>query len=420
MSTVWSVLTTPLGVALRLGAMLLTVAQLYLLLRTRLQHSGPGPLLRSGLHALWGLLLLTLLMDGAYRVEYLPYERAYPFAVRFVGSLPWAAVAALEAASGLVCLLSAWRIRAYARSHPSAQSVKQTVDLLPTGFCVAEEEGLTLLSNLKMNACSLALTGRSAADAEALWQAALARGERREGKLLVRLPDGAALLMERGRFEQDGRRLVQLTAEDVTEQFRMTATLEEKNARLQEVQARLKTYQRQRRELVIRQELLAARTTVHNQLGGVLLTGKYYLEHPGRMDRTALFLLLRHLNSYLLSEAEAPEDGTDRYDRALQAAAGFGVTVEVTGELPPPGTLRSLLGQAVVECAANAVKHAGGDRLCLTLEPKGFTITNNGAPPPAEIRPAGGLLSLRQAAEEAGCTVRIQSSPRFALTVTQP
>lgn len=420
MSTVSEILMTPLGVGLRLGAMLLGTTQVYLLLRTWMQKRGAIPTLLCALHVLFGLALLTLMLDGAYRVEYLPYARTYPAVVLWIGSLPWAVIAGIEAILAGLCVLSSLRTAAYARTHPSAQAVKQTVDLLPTGFCVAEESGLILLSNLKMNACNLALTGSSHAGADLLWQAAQERGELQDGKLLVRLPDGMTLLMERGTFSQDGRQLVQITAEDVTEQYRMTAALEERNARLREVQTRLKTYQQQQTELVIRQELLSARTTVHNQLGGILLTGKYHLEHPNLADRKTLLLLFRHINSYLLSEAEAPEDGADLFENALQAAAGFGVTVDVEGTLPPPGVLRSILGQATAECAANAVKHAGGDRLTVSVAEDGFTITNNGEPPSEEIRPAGGLRSLMLAVWQVGGTAELESLPQFKLTVNIP
>lgn len=415
MKATFDVLMAPLGVWLRLIAMLLLPVQLWLWLRARGQKRRLARRLFA-LHALFGLCLLTLLLDGAYRVTYLDYTRSYLAPVRRFCDLPWAVIAALEAASAVCCVLAGRGVSAYERDHPSANAVKQTVDLLPAGICVAGEDGQILLSNLNMNACNLALTGSVYTDAVTLWEAAAARGEAQEGKLLVSLPDGTTLLMERSAFEQDGRQLRQLTAEDVTEQYRMTEELTGKNARLRELQQRLKDYRRRETELVIRQELLAARTTIHNQLGGALLTGKYHLEHPDSADPETLRLLLRHINDYLLSEAEEPERGADPYESALQTAAGFGVAVQVTGT-PPEGALRALLGQAIAECAANAVKHAGGDRLEVTAGEDGFTVVNNGAPPEKEIRPTGGLRSLRLSAEQLGYRVTLESSPRFRLTV---
>lgn len=420
MEAVSDILLTPGGVCLRLGAMLLMLFQIYLLLRVILQKRSAWCVLLFALHVLGGLCLLTLLLDRAYRLDYLSYVRTYPAAVLWVGSLPWAAVAGAETLSALLCALGVRNVAAYARSHPGRQSVKQTVDLLPTGLCVAAEDGLILLSNLRMNACNAALTGSSYSGADALWQAAQEQGEPQDGKLLVRLPDDTAILMEKTGLELNGRRLVQITAEDVTEPYRMTAELTEKNARLRALQQRLKDYRLRQTELVIRQELLAARTTIHNQLGGALLTGKYHLEHPDNADAETLRLLLRHINTYLLSEAEEPESGADLYESALQTAAGFGVAVEVTGEIPEKGPLRLLLAQAVAECALNTVKHAGGDRLFVTVDKNSCTVTNNGNAPTAEIEPIGGLLSLRLAAEQAGGSMTLESLPRFCLTIALP
>lgn len=420
MSTVSEILLTPLGIGLRLCAMLLLLAQVYLLLRAWMQKRSLSVLALYALHALLGLCLLTFLLDRAYTLDYLTYKRAFPAVVRWVGALPWAAVAGVEAVSVLLFVFSFRRIAAYAKSHPSTDSVKQTVDLLPTGICVAEQDGQILLSNLKMNACNRALTGSAYTDANTLWSAVQACAEEKDGKLLAHLQDGTVLQMNRDVLEQNGRQLVQISAEDVTEQYRMTAELAEKNARLLDIQRRLREYQRQQTALVIREELLAARTTVHKQLGGALLTGQYHLEHPDSTDSETLILLLRQINSYLLSEAEEPETGEDPYAGALQAAAGFGVTVAVNGALPPAGKLRTILSQAVVECAANAVKHAGGDRLELTVQTDSFTITNNGKPPSEEICPAGGLLSLKLTAEQVGGELTLQSAPVFSLTVTLP
>lgn len=417
MSTVNEILPNPLGIGLRLCAMLLMLVQTYLLLRTLTQKRRLPVTVLYALHALLGLCLLVCLLDRAYTLDYLSYRRAYPAVVLWVGTLPWAAVAGLEAGSALLCLFCFLRSSAYAKNHPSTYSVKNAVDLLPTGICVAEEDGQILLSNLKMNACNQALTGSTYTDANTLWQTVQACAEEKDGTLLLHLKDGTVLQMERELLEQCGRRFVQITAEDVTEEYRMTAELAEKNTRLQRIRERLQEYQQHQNALVLREELLAARTTVHKQLGGALLTGQYHLQHPDSTDSGTLILLLRQINTYLLSEAEEPETRDDPYTAALQTAAGFGVTVSVTGALPATGTLRTLLGQAVAECAANTVKHAGGDRLELTVQADSFTITNNGKPPAEEICPAGGLLSLKLTTEQAGGSLELQSRPRFRLTV---
>ena len=414
MRSVSDILMQPLGVWLRLGAMLLLIGTLYVLLNAVSLRRGKAAIWLSALHMLLILCLLTLLLDGAYLIDWLPYKRAYPAAVRWMMSLPCAAVFAAEGLSVLLLLWQTLANRRYARSHPSAQSVKETVDLLPTGVCISDESGLILLSNLKMNEYLRALTGSIYSGADALWQAITARGTQQGAQYLLRLDGGTALLAERTELTMDGQKRVQITCEDVTEQYRKTAEMNEKNERLKELQQRLKHYRQEQEELVVRQELLSARTTVHDQLGSALLMGKYHLEHPERSDPQTLRLLLEQLNVSLRSDTEA--EGLE-LDAALQTAAGFGVEVRLQGAPPEDRALRLLLGQAIAECAANAVKHAHGSRLDVVIGDSGFEITNDGAPPADEVVPSGGLQSLRLAAANAGCRMELESAPRFRLRI---
>ena len=410
----------PLGVCLRIAAILLVLGQITLLILALRQRRGAKTVTLSWLHVLLGLIFLTMLLDGAYRVDYLPYVRGYlPFVRAFYGC-PWLLIAGAELSDAAVLGLSAVGMIRFSRAHPTAQTIKQAVDLLPTGVCISQPSGTVLLSNLHMNRWNRSLTGGTLSDANALRRTVRERGQAQDGKWLVHLEDGTALLFQDGTLSLDGAEYLQLAAEDVTELFRATRELEEKNARLRELQYRMKAFKVRETDLLMREELLSARTTVHNQLGGALLTGKYHLEHPETTDPETLRLMLLQINTYLLSEVEDPEPRADSFESSLKLASGIGITVEITGQVPRKGKLRDLLGQAVGECAANTVKHAGGDRLEVTVQDSGFTVTNNGAPPTEVITPTGGLRSLQAAVEQAGGAMKLQSLPSFVLTVTLP
>ena len=388
----------PLGVCLRIAAILLVLGQITLLILALRQRRGAKTVTLSWLHVLLGLIFLTMLLDGAYRVDYLPYVRGYlPFVRAFYGC-PWLLIAGAELSDAAVLGM----IR-FSRAHPTAQTIKQAVDLLPTGVCISQPSGTVLLSNLHMNRWNRSLTGGTLSDANALRRTVRERGQAQDGKWLVHLEDGTALLFQDGTLSLDGAEYLQLAAEDVTELFRATRELEEKNARLRELQYRMKAFKVRETDLLMREELLSARTTVHNQLGGALLTGKYHLEHPETTDPETLRLMLLQINTYLLSEVEDPEPRADSFESSLKLASGIGITVEITGQVPRKGKLRDLLGQAVGECAANTVKHAGGDRLEVTVQDSGFTVTNNGkeAIPSVEVSDISGCGTGRRRDEAA-------------------
>ena len=178
-------------------------------------------------------------------------------------------------------------------------------------------------------------------------------------------------------------------------------------------------------DMFIAQEEAAARTALHNQLGQVLLMGRHTLEHPDSTDAELVRMATLEITRILLREAEAPsESRTDRFQQALAMAKSIGVQTEITGSLPEYPAYRALLAQAVQECAANAVKHAEGDRLVLRPEENEkewiVRITNNGRPPKEPVTESGGLLSLRRHTEAAGGAMTVESSPAFALVLQLP
>ena len=393
---------TPLGISLSLAAVLLAAFQIALLRVALRQRRGRVSVLLAVLHLTAGLAFLTVLLDGRYRLDYLPSPREYLPLVTAFYSLPWPVTLALEAAEAAALGLAAAQAYRFARRHPTLQSVKEAVDLLPAGVSVSDGAGEVLLSNRAMNRWSLILTGSPLTDAGPLRERVRELGKAKDGKWLVYLPEGTALQFEEQTLELNGREYLQLTAEDVTEKSRVTRALEEKNARLRELQYRMKAYKVRETELLTRQELLSARATVHNELGGALLTGKYHLEHPESTDPESLKRMLTQLDLWLLAEAEDPEPHRDALDSALALAERIGVRVLLTGPIPGEGPLRALLAQAVSECAANTIKHAAGDQITVALSERGFTVTNNGAAPEREIVPTGGLRSLQLAVEQAG------------------
>ena len=130
-------------------------------------------------------------------------------------------------------------------------------------------------------------------------------------------------------------------------------------------------------------------------------------------------------------EAEAPPDaqagpsGTgDLLRQTLAMARSIGVQADIRGSLPQDPARRILLARAIQECAANAVKHAEGDRLDIRLdENEGnllIRISNNGKPPKGPVTESGGLLSLRRSVEEAKGSMAVESTPAFALILRLP
>ena len=294
-----------------------------------------------------------------------------------------------------------WLLLREQRSKPSESSVKHALDLLPAGICVSDSDGNVIFSNDLMYRFCRKLTGSLLTDAEALQAAVAARGAPRGDSCLVRIEDRAFLFLS-GRLSPPEENQVQFIVYDVTDYAR-------KNRKL---------------ALALSREAVNARYAVHNQMGSILLTGKYYLDHPDVTNEAELKRMLTRNNDYLLESTEQICPTADPLGDAVGIARSIGLTVEIVGPLPEDARWRTLLAEAVTQCAANAVRHAGASRLTLTLRQTAGRLTavftNDGIPPAGPIREGGGLGALRQRAEQAGCAMEIRAKQAFRLILRFP
>ena len=363
-------------------------------------------------------LVFFVLMDVC---DYLLKEQYHPLhhaIMRRLFELPILAYAGLEALIALFLILLLRESSIYRRKHLTPEAIRETVDLLPEGICFSGNDGTVLLTNLKMNVLCRALTGGVLANADRLWQAVKENGEDHSGQVLVRVSGEEVWRFSRTSHTYGKRQIDQITATDVTQQYRVIEELRQKNDRLQDIQRRMKAAGDLSADMFIAQEEANARAALHNHLGQVLLMGRYYLEHPDNTDARVVQVTTQEMNRILLGEArEADQSKEDELLNAIAAVKSIGVSVEIAGTAPETNPARSLLSQAIQECAVNAAKHAEGDRLSVKIEKNCFSFTNNGKPPKGPISESGGLLALRRAVEMVGGQMIVQSEPAFLLTI---
>ena len=370
-----------------------------------------------------GFLLLSVLLDAVF----VPFRKSpnetRPALVEALLAAPWLWTVGMELALAALLCLQAWDVARWGREHLSRDSVKEAVDLLPAGICVAEPDGTPALVNLKMHEFCRAVTGEWLMDANAFWQTVCEAGEDQGGQRIVACPGGQTLLFARSDVTVEESAYRRILGMDVTEQYRVTSELREKNERLKDIQRRFKALGEQTSAMVFEQETLSARVAVHDELGQVLLLGRYYLEHPESANADMVWHMMQQTNTVFLRDAEETGD-EDACAYALRMAEEIGVRVDIEGEMPQGGERRELLGQAIRECAVNAAKHGNADRMTLTLrrDEEGLMadIRNNGSAPLAPVRESGGLLSLRKTVEAAGGEMRVLSGPDFCVTLTLP
>ncbi len=411
-----------------LSLSLLVIGAIYILILSIRQRSGWKLIVWNTVHAALISILDIILMDRIYLFDgtYKPLFSGE--LVLSMYALPWSLYVSAGIVS-LVLLILTWNyIFRQSRRRITPVAIKEATDNLPVGICVSDSDGEVFLANRKMSELCHAITGGILNDAGRFWKELQKKSVRErsipEMECLVSPGKGEIWQFRREELRlwggKSSRRFEQISAWDVTELYHVTEELTAKNSRLRDVQFHMRAAAAREQSLIAAREIMNARMTVHNQMGNVLLTGKYYLDHPEEGNPEELLRLMRYSNYFFLMEAEQPDDMPDPCAQAIQLAGRIGVEVSVSGDLPEDEvTARDLIAEAIEQCAANTVRHAGGDRLEALIRREGSALcaifTNNGRPPSRTVRETGGLADLRKRVEAAGGTMTIQSEPRFAL-----
>ncbi|MBP0967897.1 MAG: hypothetical protein J5722_09700, partial [Oscillospiraceae bacterium] len=362
-------------------------------------------ILRSAAEMLVLLVLTQILMD---HIKY--HNRAFiekPVALLLI-ALVMTGIAALEMQS---C------IRARKRSL-SLMSVKECMDELPVGICFYWDGGLTKLTNRRMNSIACKLTGSGIMDAEHFQKTVFSGME----TPVVRLEDGAAYSFDNRVNTLDGRTIHELLAFDVTEEYRLTEELREKQKKVQKMNRRLKALNATIQYIIMDKETLHIKMHIHDSFGEMLLMTRHFLADPENTDTKEMLSLWRR-NTALLKDEER-EHWQKPCFFSLTHADSLGIRIEMNGELPEDETLSSVVDSAITVHVTNVLRHAEGDTAYISIEKTadGYVMrfTNNGRPPAAPLKETGGLANLRCRIEALGGTMTINSAPQFEMILHLP
>ena len=348
------------------------------------------------------------------------YLRTWPKVTTAFCSLPAALVMILEMVTVVYLIWGTLYRNRLRKESLTRTSIKEALDLLPTGVTFAEMDGSVVFANLSMNAICQNRYAKNMVDITGFDHNTI-------------YADGT----KTWQFTQEnitwgGKPYIQLTANDITEEARINEELKDKNKKLKEIKSRLEIYNRRAEQITISHELLNARRQVHSETGHILLASRHYMEHPESMDEDSFLNALKLTNMHLLKEYEEDDTETDQLAEAMEMAKAIAVRVKLNGMIPEAGELRDILASAVNECATNTKKHADGDTLTVTTEEKDgevtFILTGNGEPSEKDtyvsgtdsekdIRETGGLASLRTIVESAGGSMEIKVEDAFTVII---
>ena len=307
----------------------------------------------------------------------------------------------------------------------SRSAVKESIDHLPTGLCFYAENGRILLVNHRMNQLCHVILGRDLQNAALVWDD-LCGGSIQpdimrlstDSQPRFRLPDGTVWSFSRTRLSD----MLQITATDITQLHDLAQELEQKNITLEELYQRLKDYETDVEVLTRTRERLETKIGIHSELGQTLLATRSYLLDSSE-NKTIPVEAWKHSIALLRQNiVENAEQFT--LQTLIQTATAFGISVEVTGQMPEQKAVEKLFLEAAAEALTNAVRHADAKALHIRLTETDtdyqICFRNDGKIPENAITEGGGLGSLRRKVETAGGIMQIDCQPEYSLTISIP
>ena len=310
--------------------------------------------------------------------------------------------------------------RKWTENNITAGSIKEAIDNLPIGVCCYEPNGQIVLKNHQVEKICREYTGEPLLNAVTFLYEITAESRQIEKDNIIKLNSGAVYTFyDRVLMEKDDN-LRMLSIVDITEQYQNTKTLEEKQRTVAKLNEELVLYGKQIVESIAAKEILDAKVKIHDELGANLLASKKYILSGGsEEERETIEAVLRSNLQYLKQETENAV--TDEFAVILDTAQKLDIKLNIIGKMTDLEPQRHIIVTGIHECLTNTIRHARGDELTIRIDETESEImvefTNNGKAPEKEISERGGLVLLRSLAEKNGGSMRIDSVPRFVLTL---
>ena len=368
-------------------------------------------------------ILLSELTDAFSRMnEGLEYKTWLPLPLWLL----WCIVAAAD----FLLIWEIVRLRRLKRQELSRDSVKQAIDLLPSGICYFTPSGSVKLCNMQMHILFRTL---SQSDLQTLTELQDALAHCDAGSGVIRLsherqtylfPDGKAWRYRQNVVtDEDGAVYTETIFSDMTELYHKKLELKEQIKQLNAISRELKLLSDNVLILTREKEVLSAKTKLHDYMGAGLIAMRQILRHNQTEEAANAIELLRQAVSTIKNDNTYPQ-GRSELDGFMHDAEAIGIKVNLSGELPEQEELRCVMILAMRECLTNSVRHAGATALHVAVEKNGdsfsMKITNDGKAPETEVVPKGGLHNLYRHIADCGGTMEIQWKPVFVLTVVLP
>lgn len=342
------------------------------------------------------------------------------------------------------CMMRLFKVIKIQSTTITQFSVGDALEEIPQGVAIYGDEGIILQSSSAMDKLAYDVTGEMFLDGDKFWER-IRKGDVSPGiefkggeDPVITKEDKTSWMFKYSPMKSAIGDLKQIIAVDITDEQKLLRELEEENGKLKGMNERLRKYNIMVDDTIRREELLAAKMRVHDQMGEELLAARMYIENDkSPLDGPAVYDRWKQNLNLLMQEAKIEtEEKKDekieaaklqvrnQIDRLMKAAEHLGIELQLAGDMPEDFDVMQLICVGIQECMTNAIQHANATQLFVvisqTMDEYIVRYSNNGDPVKLPIKEGGGLKLFRQSAEKNGATIEYVESTRFNMILTIP
>lgn len=319
------------------------------------------------------------------------------------------------------------KIRQNQKKMENLRRIKEALDNLPSAIGYYDSYGGLKLYNRRMSALYYLLAGEDVQDLGELKRRLDNLGELSPVKRLPEFPnhylfpDQTVWRYSEAQIPvEDSGCFTEVLFTEETQLYRKSQELKAQTVKLENIAQQLGQLSREALVLTREEEILTAKTRLHDEMGAALVAAKQGLTHPEQPEIAASAIGMFRKAVGAIKNDNACETGRGGMAQLQEDADTIGVTLQIEGKMPGNPVVEEVFLQAIRECMTNAVRHAGADALVVQIQGNAVSVTNNGAPPEEVVVARGGLLNLLHRVEAMEGTFEIQSLPVFRLTIVLP
>lgn len=323
----------------------------------------------------------------------------------------------------------------------SFNSIKEAFDTLPKAISIFNQKGIPVLVNKRMYDLVYLLSGKDFQGLDDIASLLRAEGTRnglgelgkaegtsggraqsQEGDTIIEASDGTVWQFKEKAFPFEDETYLEISASEITQIYRLSEQLQEKNRELREQKERQERLLRDMIRSKKEEEVLNLKIETHSKFGKAILATQLFLANE--REESPMQIWQEVLQNREGTDEAQDYAGASSLKQLVDASSVFGCRVLLDGELPKDEGVSYLIVTAMREAITNSVRHAKADEVRIRIRNTDsgtqVDIEDNSKIKVGSIKETGGLADLRKQIEKSGGSLQVACQNSVKLSIVLP